>query len=154
MAEYCELALWGQWIEPFNAVSNLSFIVAGYFIWRLAERSEQKRQLYYLGVVAALVGLGSLAWHSYRSGLTIFLDSFFIAVYVLSIAFLLARHLFIWRFAPYVMLAALLAWLPIFTDLVTTKITFLENGDSFHPEFPMRHPPLTIQVSVSPRGSC
>lgn len=66
---YCERtgpALWG---EPWNAVTNLAFFAAAAFGWREARRAAADGRtawdLRLLAVLAALVGAGSLAFHTF-----------------------------------------------------------------------------------------
>ena len=51
---YCERLDTSFWAEPINAITNLSFIVAGLFIWRL--RTPRSNLM---AILMILIGLGS-----------------------------------------------------------------------------------------------
>lgn len=67
-ALYCERpsAVADLWGEPFNAVSNVAFFIAALLVWRMLRRMPQKARTSYwpFPLLLALVGLGSLAFHT------------------------------------------------------------------------------------------
>ncbi|CCH29227.1 hypothetical protein ABZ816_38360 [Actinosynnema sp. NPDC047251] len=77
---YCERLTDALWAEPLNAVSNLAFLIAAALLWRLRPVAGGLRAL---PVLLALVGLASLAFHTWATRLTGALDSGFIALFVL-----------------------------------------------------------------------
>ena len=64
---YCERTSASLFAEPLNAVSNLAFIVAGWFAWREFLRDPSRRDdplITWLIVLMPVVGLGSLTFHT------------------------------------------------------------------------------------------
>ena len=62
---YCERTAIGLWNEPFNAISNLAFIIVAIFAWRKLERRAYS-DYWEKGVIvlAAMIGTGSLLFHT------------------------------------------------------------------------------------------
>lgn len=79
--DYCERLEPGLWAEPLNAVSNAAFLVAAAWLWW--RYRPEPPSLRALPVLLALVGLGSLSFHTFANSLTSWFDVMFIAVYVL-----------------------------------------------------------------------
>jgi len=84
---YCERLDASFWAEPMNAISNLSFIVAGFFLWRL--RSSRSTLMTTLVI---LIGLASFSFHTFANRLTGLLDVLAIALYLLTFAFLIPKQ--------------------------------------------------------------
>ena len=84
---YCERLDASFWSEPMNAISNLSFIVVGFFLWRL--RSPRSALM---AALVLLIGLGSLSFHTYANRLTGLLDVFAITLYLAVFAFLIPKQ--------------------------------------------------------------
>lgn len=65
---YCERTDASLWSEPLNALTNLAFFAAAWYGWREAQRVRADGgaawDLALLAALAALVGLGSLAFHT------------------------------------------------------------------------------------------
>ena len=80
---YCERLDASFWAEPMNAISNLSFIVAGLLLWR--KRSPRSTLM---AILIILIGFCSLSFHTFANRLTGLLD-------VLAIAMYLARYLWL-----------------------------------------------------------
>ncbi len=80
---YCERIGPGFWDEPFNAISNLAFIVAAFAIFRLWRR-EGSRDLpvLLLTAVAFAVGIGSFLFHTHTNHLTWLADVIPIAIFI------------------------------------------------------------------------
>jgi hypothetical protein len=83
--QYCERVGSGWFAEPFNAVSNLAFLVASAaLIWLLVrQRRAAPVSVWLLPVLLGVVGLCSLSFHILASPLTGALDSLSILVFVL-----------------------------------------------------------------------
>jgi hypothetical protein len=98
---YCERLGPGLWAEPLNAVSNLAFLIASAVLlarfWRGGPRT--------LPILLGVVGLCSLSFHTFATGVTAALDSLSILVFVLVAIVLLVRTGFGVR--------ASLAWLAV-----------------------------------------
>ena len=84
---YCERLDASFWAEPINAISNLSFIVAGLFLWRL--RSPRSALM---TILMVLIGLGSFSFHIYANRLTGLLDVLAIALYLVAFSYLIPRR--------------------------------------------------------------
>lgn len=66
---YCERTGPGFWNEPFNALSNVAFLAAAYFAWRVyASRGSHDALDLTLIVLAALIGVGSFLFHTFATG--------------------------------------------------------------------------------------
>lgn len=84
---YCERLDASFWAEPINAMSNLSFIVAGFFLWRL--RSSRSKLM---AILIILIGLGSFSFHTFANRLTGLIDVLAIALYLVTFAFLIPKQ--------------------------------------------------------------
>jgi len=84
---YCERLDASFWAEPINAISNLSFIVAGLFLWRL--RSPRSALM---TILMILIGLGSFSFHTYANRLTGLLDVLAIALYLVAFSYLIPKQ--------------------------------------------------------------
>lgn len=84
---YCERFDASFWAEPVNAISNLSFLVAGLLLWRL--RSPRTTLM---AILVILIGLGSFSFHTYANRLTGLLDVLAIALYLVTFAFLIPKQ--------------------------------------------------------------
>src|SRR5262245_10156 len=80
---YCERTGPAFWAEPVNAVSNIAFLIAAYAAWRLWRRAGTDDPFVpALIVLAALVGLGSFAFHTLGTRGAALLDVIPIALFV------------------------------------------------------------------------
>lgn len=84
---YCERLDASFWAEPINAISNLSFIVAGFFLWHL--RSSRSTLM---AILVILIGLGSVSFHTFANRLTGLLDVLAIALYIVAFALLIPKQ--------------------------------------------------------------
>jgi hypothetical protein len=84
---YCERLDASFWAEPINAISNLSFIVAGFFLWRLRTPRSSL-----MAILVILIGLGSFSFHTVANRLTGLLDVLAIALYLVAFAFLIPKQ--------------------------------------------------------------
>lgn len=84
---YCERLNASFWAEPINAITNFSFILAAFLIWRL--RSTRASTM---AVLLVLIGLGSFSFHTFANRLTGLLDVIAIAFYLLTFAYLIPKQ--------------------------------------------------------------
>jgi len=84
---YCERLDPSFWAEPTNALSNLSFIVAGFFLWRLRTPRSML-----MAILVILIGLGSFSFHTFANRLTGLLDVLAIALYLVAFAFMIPKQ--------------------------------------------------------------
>ena len=86
---YCERTAQGVFNEPLNAVSNASFIVAAWWASRQFNEKQASPMFTALCVLAALIGVGSIAFHTLPSRLTQWLDVIpiwaFVVTYTLAV---------------------------------------------------------------------
>ena len=62
---YCERLTPDFWAEPVNALSNLAFILAAFFAYRLYKKTNtQSRNIKALIWLTAIVGIGSFVFHT------------------------------------------------------------------------------------------
>ncbi len=104
MGRYCERFGPGFWDEPFNAISNIAFIIAalaGFWLWR--KRGGRDLPVLLLIVVAFSVGVGSFMFHTHATQWSWFAD-------VIPIAIFIAGYLFLalYRFAGISFISSLL----------------------------------------------
>jgi hypothetical protein len=72
---YCERRGPGLLAEPINALSNVSFLIAAWAAWQLAERSNRlSPEIWVLLALAVAVGFGSLVFHTYATTWALALD--------------------------------------------------------------------------------
>jgi hypothetical protein len=68
---YCERGLDPSfWAEPFNALTNFGFILAGLFAaWELSRRPKEEGKLfrYFLVLIVFVIGIGSFLFHTYAT---------------------------------------------------------------------------------------
>lgn len=84
--EYCEQAIFGSLIEPLNAISSLGFFIVSFLLLRSFGCVRQIRgTVIPLVISTALVGIGSLSWHTARHIGTFLLDA--IPIWVLFAIF-------------------------------------------------------------------
>jgi hypothetical protein len=91
--QYCERTVPGLFNEPFNALTNLAFVIAAYAALRLYRRAEAARvagslDILLLIVLLFCIGVGSLLWHTFAERWAELADELpimiFISVYLLS----------------------------------------------------------------------
>jgi len=101
---YCERLAPGLWGEPLNALSNFAFVVAAAVVW--FRYRPERTGLKVLVSLLALIGVGSLSFHTAANALTRVFDVLFIALfaffYMVCFAhwFLGRRWPVAWLFAP------------------------------------------------------
>ncbi|MGA0824079.1 MAG: alkaline phytoceramidase, partial [Burkholderiaceae bacterium] len=78
---YCERLDPSFWAEPINALTNLAFIAVGFWVLRGSSQSGKV-----LGLLTLLVGIGSLAFHTFATPWAATLDVGFIALFILAFA--------------------------------------------------------------------
>lgn len=93
---YCERIALGLWSEPLNALSNISFLIAAWAIWRLAKQQQKQipTGLRLLIALAVSIGIGSGLFHTFATRWANLLD---------VIPILLFQLLFLWLYSRQVM---------------------------------------------------
>ncbi len=72
---YCERIGPGFWAEPVNALTNIGFVFAAWFIWRIAvrEQAHDSSIAVITGMIVA-IGIGSFLFHTMATPFTRWLD--------------------------------------------------------------------------------
>lgn len=100
---YCERLAPGLWGEPINALTNLAFLVAGAsLIWMLARQPGRAPvRIWILPVMTAVVGLCSLAFHTFATEFTGLLDTMSIGAFILIATVVTVHQIWTvpWRWA-------------------------------------------------------
>lgn len=126
---YCERTDSSFWSEPFNALTNIAFILAGLFAFYLLSKKEEKP--YHLTMLASLmviIGIGSFLFHTFASYWSLLSD--IIPIYLFQI-------LFIWAYQRYKLNFSLgktiLGFSLFFAAIIVSKlITFDINGSEIY----------------------
>jgi|SRR3989344_1335509 len=91
---YCEQIIEGIIAEPFNAISNIAFILSGICSIALLKKYKAKSNiLWFLPFNIFSIGLGSTLWHTYRTPPTLIMDSIPIYVFIVVVLYLLLNWL-------------------------------------------------------------
>lgn len=79
---YCERTGDLLWSEPLNAITNLSFLIAAWLLWkRYKATAAQDRPLAIMIALVAIVGIGSSLFHTFANRLTMLADVIPIALF-------------------------------------------------------------------------
>lgn len=80
---YCERIGSAFWDEPLNAISNISFIIAAWFAWYLAQGKTDKvaYEVKLLAALIAMIGLGSFLFHTLAVRWSMYADVIPISLY-------------------------------------------------------------------------
>jgi hypothetical protein len=121
---YCERAASTAWTaEPLNAVSNIAFLIAAWAAWRLQRRSSNTGldgAIRLLCTIIAIVGAGSLTFHTIATRWAEWADVIPILVFMIVYCWLILTLFFRWP-----ILVKLLATLLLFAA------TFYLEADQF-----------------------
>ena len=91
---YCERIGPDFWAEPVNALTNASFIVAAWGIWRFARRTAGPTpDLWLLIVTAVSIGVGSFLFHTFANRWSLLCDVVPILVFQLIFLWLYCRRI-------------------------------------------------------------
>lgn len=95
---YCERTADTFWAEPINAITNASFLIAAWLLWKAYKtRGIKDKQLALLITLVALVGIGSFLFHTFANGLTMMMDVIPIMLFTLAYLWAAMRSLLAWR---------------------------------------------------------
>jgi hypothetical protein len=130
---YCERTDAGYWSEPVNALTNLSFVLAGLWAWRYAGR-EGDRGGRLLAAILVVIGLGSWLFHTHAQVWAMMADVVPILVFVLAYIFLATVRFF--GLSSWAGAAAGVLYLPysaLFERLFTPLVGSLNGSMSYLP---------------------
>ena len=72
---YCERIDPGFWAEPVNALTNIGFVFAAWFTYRIAVREQaHKSSIAAIAGIIAAIGIGSFLFHTMATPFTRWLD--------------------------------------------------------------------------------
>jgi hypothetical protein len=90
---YCERLGPEFWAEPINALTNLSFIVAGVALWKLAkQRRLLGTETWVVIVLMVSIGIGSFLFHTFATPWARILDVLPILAFQMTFLWLYGRH--------------------------------------------------------------
>lgn len=91
---YCERSGPGLLDEPINALSNISFFIAAYALYRLYRKHPMRdNQQLTLILMLALIGCGSTLFHTFANGLTMLGDVIPISAFTFTYLWFALRSL-------------------------------------------------------------
>jgi hypothetical protein len=93
---YCERTAAGLLNEPLNALSNLSFFIAAWLLWRLYKKQSPDPSIRNLILGIAIVGAGSMLFHTFATRIAMLADVIPIMVLVLYYLWVSLRRLMGW----------------------------------------------------------
>lgn len=127
---YCERTDLTYWSEPVNAVTNLAFILAAWFMWRRTAGLPLGRALC---VIVGVIGLSSYLWHTHATGWGGLADVASIAVFIL--VYLFVAHRVFWRLSlPWALVATagIVPWMAL-TFPIFNALPFFEISNAYWP---------------------
>jgi hypothetical protein len=96
---YCERLGPGFWAEPLNALSNISFFIAAFFVWTLAKKySMDHRGTRILVILLLAIGTGSTLFHTIATKWAMLTDTLPILFYQIEFIALYSVH--VMRLSP------------------------------------------------------
>lgn len=139
---YCERTDASLLSEPVNAITNLSFLVAAWMLWKLYRRQgRSSRGALLLIALVASVGLGSLAFHTFGQRWAMLADIIPIGIFIYTYLWLGLRYLFRLSYSATVL------WLMAFV-LFSYATGFIPSDYSFNGSI-MYLPPLVAVLGFA-----
>lgn len=89
---YCERLGPEFWSEPLNAITNLSFIIAGVIGLVLCRRNDAEPFARFLSWWVIVIGVGSALFHTFANGITMWADVVPIGVFILLYTYYVATR--------------------------------------------------------------
>jgi hypothetical protein len=127
---YCESPIFSYFFEPLNTITNLFFMIVGYIlIVQLKKGGKLDSKAVYLSSLMILIGIGSFAWHFYRSNITLLADSIPIAVFVISYLYFYLAHITKKNIYRFLLFLGFFIYTPILTILLNSyPLELFGNG--------------------------
>ena len=118
---YCERIDASFWSEPVNAITNLAFLVAAFWLFRQTRREQQWGQdssVTFLIVVLFLIGIGSFLFHTFATRWAGLADVLPIFIFIMTYVYVALRRFFGWSWWLAILgPAALMAQMPLYGAL-------------------------------------
>ena len=106
---YCERLAPGFWAEPVNALTNLSFLLAAFYAWRLAaKRQALSTGTWTLIALIAAIGIGSFLFHTFANGWSMAADVIPILLFQVTFLWIYGARVVGWRLPVRLLTGALL----------------------------------------------
>lgn len=137
---YCERLTADFWAEPFNALSNIAFFVAGFWALYL---SFKKSRIFgiFMSILLLLVGVGSFLFHTFADNRTHLLDLIPIFLFTMAYLFYSLRYYLKWSQVKSGVGLVVIISLMVISEIFVPK-SFL-NGSSLY------FPPLVMMFYVA-----
>jgi len=137
---YCERLAADFWAEPFNAISNAAFFMAGF--WALYHSWKKSRGFgIFMSVLLLLVGVGSFLFHTFADNRTHLLDLIPIFLFTMAYLFYSLRYYLKWSRLKSTIGLVVVIGLMVMSEIFVPK-SFL-NGSSLY------FPPLVMMYYVA-----
>ncbi len=120
---YCERLTPAYWAEPINAVTNATFLIAAFMMWRRV-RGQGMPLAMLLVLILATIGIGSYLFHTHAQVWAALADVTPILLYILVYIFAINRD--VWQMRP--LLAAMVTALFIPYAAATLPVFQLVRG--------------------------
>lgn len=129
---YCERTDPSYWSEPVNALTNIAFIIAAFWIWRRVSGRGMPLAEVLCGLLFA-VGVGSYLWHTHATAWSGMADVLAIVLFILVYIFAANRHY--WGLEGVKLWAATGAFLPYAAVMVPVfaALPFFEISAPYWP---------------------
>lgn len=92
---YCERLGPGLWAEPVNAITNVAFLIAAWFAWRMI-RHDRFGVAHVLTAILVMIGIGSGLFHTFATAGTAMADTLPILLFILVYVFAASRDFLNW----------------------------------------------------------
>src|SRR5210317_2025677 len=94
---YCERLSAEYFAEPVNALSNIAFLVAAFYAWKLTrQQSAASSHLYYLILLMIAIGAGSLSFHVFANSISQYAD--LLPIFAFQLFYLWLYEKLMWGF--------------------------------------------------------
>ncbi len=91
---YCERLAVGLLGEPLNAITNATFLIAAWLLWKQYKASQiQDRPVAVLIALVGVIGIGSLSFHTFANHVSMLADIIPITIFVFFYLWLISRKL-------------------------------------------------------------
>ncbi|NNK67351.1 MAG: hypothetical protein HKO95_11510 [Rhodobacteraceae bacterium] len=127
---YCERVDPSYWSEPVNAVTNATFLIAAFVMWR---RSGGQGLAGVLCVILAAIGIGSYLFHTHAQAWAALMDVVPIAVFIL--VYIFAANRGFWGLGLWPALGATALFIPYaaVTGPIFAALPFFEISSFYWP---------------------
>ncbi|MBT8476762.1 MAG: ceramidase [Alphaproteobacteria bacterium] len=127
---YCERVDPSYWSEPVNAVTNATFLIAAFVMWR---RSAGQGLAGVLCVILAAIGIGSYLFHTHAQAWAALIDVVPIAVFIL--VYIFAANRGFWGLGLWPALGATALFIPYaaVTGPIFAALPFFEISSFYWP---------------------